>query len=220
MELDSFKAFRKGSKETIVVIQRESTTVSRQVKGTKTDRFCHQGRNIPEKSGTNGGYNFLNAQHYVKTHKENNEKCLSGNKKTYYDKSTAAVMWQARDKLFSAFLDIMLAKVNVHQQLQQKMLNQSQNPPILPIMMNLLPSDRTKIIEIFENLNLDTCWKLSTGTIVEEETEEYVIDYKYEQYVPLKMIKVSNVIQQQESPVNERSTLFVKSPFLHRIQEQ
>lgn len=47
--------------------------------------------------------------------------------------------------------------------------------------LKLLPSDKAKIIEMFQNLDLDKCWKLSTGTIVEEKMKEYAIDYNYEQ---------------------------------------
>lgn len=47
--------------------------------------------------------------------------------------------------------------------------------------LKLLPSDKAKIIEMFQSLDLDKCWKLSTGTIVEEKMKEYAIDCNYEQ---------------------------------------
>ena len=66
------------------------------------------------------------AQHYVKTYRDNEEKRLPGTKKAsrlggnnrkfepkhtdflccYYDNNAAAVLWEARDALISAFPDI------------------------------------------------------------------------------------------------------------------
>ena len=45
----------------------------------------------------------------------------------------------------------------------------------------LSPADKLKIARIFENLDLEKCWKLSTGTIVEQKMKELALACNYEQ---------------------------------------
>ncbi|KAI8070198.1 hypothetical protein BDF21DRAFT_344874 [Thamnidium elegans] len=41
--------------------------------------------------------------------------------------------------------------------------------------------DKIKIIRMFEDLELDTCWRLSSGTTVEERMKEFAVGCDYEQ---------------------------------------
>lgn len=41
--------------------------------------------------------------------------------------------------------------------------------------------DKIKITQMFEDLELDKCWKLSTGTIVEERMKGFAVGCNYEQ---------------------------------------
>ncbi|CEG67065.1 hypothetical protein RMATCC62417_03540 [Rhizopus microsporus] len=60
--------------------------------------------------------------------------------------------------------------------------------------LKLLPSDKAKIIEMFQSLDLDKCWKLSTGTVVEEKMKEYAIDCNYEHPVHSLVLDTSDKI--------------------------
>jgi hypothetical protein len=41
--------------------------------------------------------------------------------------------------------------------------------------------DKIKIAQMFEDLELDKCWRLSSGTIVEEKMKEFAVECNYEQ---------------------------------------
>lgn len=41
--------------------------------------------------------------------------------------------------------------------------------------------DKIKITQMFEDLELDKCWRLSSGTIVEERMKEFAVGCNYEQ---------------------------------------
>ncbi|KAI7871851.1 hypothetical protein BDF14DRAFT_916327 [Spinellus fusiger] len=60
--------------------------------------------------------------------------------------------------------------------------------------LKLLPNDKTKIIEIFESLDLENCWTLSTGTIVKNKMKEYAISCNYEHPVHSLILDTSDKI--------------------------
>lgn len=47
--------------------------------------------------------------------------------------------------------------------------------------IKLSENDKIKITQMFEDLELDKCWRLSSGTIVEERMKEFAVGCNYEQ---------------------------------------
>lgn len=47
--------------------------------------------------------------------------------------------------------------------------------------IKLSENDKIKITQMFEDSELDECWRLSSGTIVEERMKEFAVGCNYEQ---------------------------------------